>query len=74
MRAREVNQRIMRLGGVQVRQTGSHRQFAVTYTDPDGTTRTARTTVAQHPGDIAPGTLRTIEKNLEPALGKGWLR
>ena len=74
MRAREVNQRIRRLGGVQVRQTGSHRQFAVTYTDADGNIRTARTTVAQHPGDIAPGAQRMIEKNLEPALGKGWLR
>ena len=74
MRAREVNQRIRRLGGVVVRQSGSHRQFAVAYTDADGIERTARTTVAQHPGDIPPGTLRTIEKNLEPAFGKGWLR
>lgn len=30
-------------------------------------------TVPNHPGkDIPPGTLRNIEKQLEPALGKGW--
>lgn len=28
----------------------------------------------QHPGDIPAGTLRSIERDLEPVLGKGWLR
>jgi len=32
------------------------------------------TTVPQHAGDIPSGTLRAIERDLEPAFGKGWLR
>ncbi len=74
MRAREVNRRIERLGGVLVRQVGSHRRYVVTYTDAAGVEATAATTVAQHTGDIPAGTLRAIERDLEPALGKGWLR
>jgi predicted RNA binding protein YcfA (HicA-like mRNA interferase family) len=57
-----------------VRQTGSHRRFAVDYTRPDGTPGRVMTSVPQHPGDIRPGTLAAIEKDLEPALGKGWLQ
>ena len=34
----------------------------------------ASTTVAQHPGDIPTGTLRAIERDLEPAFGPNWLR
>jgi len=30
--------------------------------------------VAQHTGDIPVGALRAIERDLEPAFGKGWLR
>ncbi|MFI2663368.1 type II toxin-antitoxin system HicA family toxin [Micromonospora carbonacea] len=73
MRAREVNQRIEHLGGTQTRQRGSHRQFEAT-TTRNGETLTARTTVAQHPGDIPTGTLRKIERDMEPVFGKGWLR
>jgi predicted RNA binding protein YcfA (HicA-like mRNA interferase family) len=73
VKARDVNRRIERLGGVAVRQVGSHRRYVVSYTDPDGHTRTAATTVAQHPGDIPTGTLRAIERDLEAAFGKGWL-
>lgn len=40
----------------------------------DGTELAARTTIAQHPGDIRPGTLRAIERDLGPVFGKGWLR
>lgn len=40
----------------------------------DGQTVTARTTVARHPGDIPAGTLRAIERDMEPVFGKGWLR
>jgi hypothetical protein len=40
----------------------------------DGTELVSRTTVAQHPGDIRPGTLRAIERDLEPVFGKEWLR
>ncbi len=39
----------------------------------DGTT--AQTTVAVHgASDIPAGTLRAIERDLEPVFGKGWLR
>ena len=74
VRAREVNRRIERLGGVMVRQVGSHRRYAVTFTDSAGTRMTVATTVAQHAGDVPAGTLRAIERDLEPGLGKGWLR
>jgi predicted RNA binding protein YcfA (HicA-like mRNA interferase family) len=68
VRAREVNRRIERLGGVHVRTVGSHRRYQVSH---DG--RTASTAVPQHPGDIPTGTLGKIEKDLAPVLGKGWL-
>ena len=74
VRAREVNRRIERLGGVMVRQVGSHRRYVVTYTDAAGVEATVATTVAQHAGDVPAGTLRAIERDLEPGLGKGWLR
>ena len=32
------------------------------------------TTIAVHAGDIPTGTLHKIERDLEPCLGKGWLR
>ena len=31
-------------------------------------------TVAQYAGDVRPGTLRAIERDLEPVFGKGWLK
>jgi predicted RNA binding protein YcfA (HicA-like mRNA interferase family) len=69
MRAREVNARIERAGGVNAGQRGSHRKYIVTVQG-----QTARTTVPQHAGDIPKGTLAAIERDLEPVLGKGWLR
>lgn len=69
MTAREVNRRIEKLGGVQLRQVGSHRFYEVT---ANGVT--AHTTVAQHPGDMPQGILSKIQRDLAPALGKGWLR
>jgi predicted RNA binding protein YcfA (HicA-like mRNA interferase family) len=74
VKAREVNRRIERLGGIVVRQVGSHRRYVVTYTSPAGREAKAVTTVAQHAGDIPAGTLRAIERDLEIAFGKGWLR
>jgi predicted RNA binding protein YcfA (HicA-like mRNA interferase family) len=74
MRAREANRRIERLGGVMVRQVGSHRRYVTAYTDPAGRETTLATTVPQHAGDIPAGTLRAIERDLEPAFGRGWLR
>ncbi len=36
---------------------------------------TCMTTIPRHQGeDIAPGTLRAIERQLEPCLGRRWLR
>jgi predicted RNA binding protein YcfA (HicA-like mRNA interferase family) len=54
-----------------LRQRGSHRLYRVIC--PDGSP--VQTVVPQHAGrDIAPGTIRAIERDLEPALEKGWLR
>jgi predicted RNA binding protein YcfA (HicA-like mRNA interferase family) len=68
MKAREVERKILRNGGTLVRTRGSHRYYSIT----KGAT-TALTSVAFHPGDIPTGTLHKIEKDIEPALGKGWL-
>jgi predicted RNA binding protein YcfA (HicA-like mRNA interferase family) len=74
VKAREVNRRIERLGGFVVRQVGSHRRYIATYTSPAGREAKAVTTVAQHAGDIPAATLWAIERDLEIAFGKGWLR
>jgi predicted RNA binding protein YcfA (HicA-like mRNA interferase family) len=74
MRAREVNRRIERLGGKMARQVGPHRRYVATCTDAAGRETTVATTVPQHAGDIPAGTLRAIERDLEPARGRGWLR
>jgi len=68
MRAREIERKIVRLGGVHTRTVGSHKRYQVT-----GNGVTASTAVPQHPGDIPNGTLHKIQKDLEPALGKKWL-
>jgi len=68
MRAREVNRIIERLGGEHIRTVGSHKRYRVS---ANGVT--ASTAVPQHPGDIPTGTLRKIDRDLAPALGKGWL-
>jgi predicted RNA binding protein YcfA (HicA-like mRNA interferase family) len=57
-----------------VRQVGSHRHYVATYADAAGRETMVATTVPQHVGDIPAGTLRAIERDLEPTLGKGWLR
>lgn len=70
MKAGEVNKRIEKLGGVQVGQRGSHRKYEVWANG-----RAYRTIVAQHgPHDIPAGTLSSIQRSLEPAFGKGWLK
>ncbi|HEX6548168.1 MAG TPA: type II toxin-antitoxin system HicA family toxin [Candidatus Dormibacteraeota bacterium] len=49
-----------------VRQVGSHLRVEC---------GRCRTTVPVHRGqDLPIGTLRAIERDLEPCLGKGWLR
>ena len=69
MKAREVNRRIEALGGVVLRQRGSHRFYRVTVDGAIG-----HTTIPQHTGDIPVGLLRKIERDLEQVLGKEWLR
>lgn len=64
-----MNRRIERLGGVAVRQRGSHLRYRAT---AGGVT--VSTTVPQHTGDLPVGTLAGIEKDMEPVFGKGWLR
>lgn len=44
------------------------------YSDAAGNEATCHTTVPMHTGDIPKGTLGSIEKAMEPAFGKGWLR
>lgn len=70
MKAREVNKRIADLGGRFVRQRGSHRRYTAFST----TVGECHTTVPQHPGDLPRGTLASIERDLAPVFGKGWLR
>lgn len=74
MKSRDVNLRIESLGGYETRQRGSHRRYAATYTDPEGVERTAFTTVQQHRSqDIPLGTLKSIQRDMTPAFGEGWL-
>jgi len=68
MRAREVNRIIEAKDGQHVRTVGSHKRYRVTVGGV-----TASTAVPQHPGDIPTGTLRKIESDLAPALGRRWL-
>ncbi|RFA07267.1 hypothetical protein B7R21_13670 [Subtercola boreus] len=68
MRARDINRKIERLGGEVIRQRGSHRLYRVTVGDIR-----VQTVVPQHAGDVPKGTLHSIQKNLEPLLGRDWL-
>ncbi|TXJ05356.1 MAG: addiction module toxin, HicA family [Aeromicrobium sp.] len=68
MRAKEVNRIIERAGGVHVRTVGSHKRYKITVNGVS-----VSTAVPQHPGDIPTGTLRKIQQDLAPALGRKWL-
>ncbi|MBI4259861.1 MAG: type II toxin-antitoxin system HicA family toxin [Actinobacteria bacterium] len=66
MTGREVVRRLKRLRCVVVRQRGSHVRVRC---------GTCQTTVPVHSGqDLPPGTLRAIERDLEPCIGREWLR
>lgn len=65
MRPGEVIRAIEKLGGVRVRQKGSHVRMGV---------GNCFTTVPVHSRDLPKGLLRGIERDLEPCLGEGWLR
>ncbi len=86
VKSREVIAKIESLGGEFVRQTGSHQRYSATFAvvDDEGQpvidgngkpkTSTAFTTVPVHSGkDIPTGTLRSIQRQMEAAFGKGWL-
>lgn len=66
MNARALRAILKQRGCVEVRQKGSHLRVECGH---------CRTTVPIHAGeDLAPGTLRQIVRDLEPCLGKGWLK
>ena len=65
MTARELRGLLKQFGCVEVRQKGSHLRVECGRCD---------TTIPVHRGeDIRPGTLRQIERDLAPCLGKDWL-
>ncbi len=59
-----------RSAAVLVRTRGIHEQWS--HTTEDG--MTYRTTLANHSGDVPTGTLVAIERDMEPAFGRRWLR
>jgi predicted RNA binding protein YcfA (HicA-like mRNA interferase family) len=66
---KEVVSMIEKRGGVAIRQSGSHLRLMVEY---EGGKVFA--VVPMHSGrDVATGTLRAIERDLEPAFGERWL-
>jgi predicted RNA binding protein YcfA (HicA-like mRNA interferase family) len=74
MTARHVIRRIEGLGGYHVRTRGSHATYAAELRDGHGeVVMSARAQVPVHGGDVAPGTLRSIQRQLEPVFGEGWL-
>ena len=74
MSAVQVIRRIEELGGYHVRTRGSHATYAAESRGETGDVlTTARAQVPIHTGDVAPGTLRSIQRQLEPVLGERWL-
>jgi len=64
--SRELLRLLRAYGCVEVRQKGSHVMVRC---------GKCQTVVPVHPGeDIKPGTLHSIERALEPCLGKDWLK
>lgn len=66
MTARELRAILRALGCIELRQHGSHVRIQC---------GKCFSTVPVHAGeDLGPGLLRAIERDLEPCLGKRWLR
>ena len=66
MTAKDLRRILRSFGCIEVRQRGSHLRIEC---------GRCITTVPVHVGeDIGPGLLRRIERDLEPCLGKGWLK
>lgn len=72
MRPREVEARILELGGWHVRTRGSHRLYRAMKTEGTEIIN-AQTSVAFHPADIPKGTLHKIQKDMVQVFGEGWL-
>lgn len=61
-------------GGYRIRTKGSHATFEVVKENEKGeVVATARAQVPVHSGDVPPGTLRSIQRQLASVLGEGWL-
>ncbi|HLA77813.1 MAG TPA: type II toxin-antitoxin system HicA family toxin [Vicinamibacteria bacterium] len=66
MTGKDVLRQLRGVGCREVRKRGSHVRVEC---------GECTTTVPVHAGqDLPPGTLRAIERDLEPCLGKGWLK
>lgn len=66
MTERQLRKLLRGFGCVEVRQTGSHLVVRC---------GACQTTITVHKGDdYGPGLLRRIERDLEPCLGKGWMK
>jgi predicted RNA binding protein YcfA (HicA-like mRNA interferase family) len=62
--AADVTRRLRKLGATHREARGSHRLYRV---------GECTTVVPMRTGDLPKGTLRKIERDLEPCLGKKWL-
>lgn len=70
MKASEVIKRIVELGGMELRQRGSHRIFRAS-----NDVASAQVTVPDHGSqELGTGLVRSIERQMEVVFGKGWLR
>ncbi len=66
MTGKDLLRQLRKLGCRETRQRGAHVRVEC---------GRCVTTVPIHAGqDLPPGTLRGIERDLEPCLGKGWLK
>jgi predicted RNA binding protein YcfA (HicA-like mRNA interferase family) len=70
VKAREIVRRIEAAGGELARQRGSHRFYTLTTDDVS-----VQTTISNKDNeDIPAGLLSKIDRDMAPALGKGWTR
>lgn len=64
MTARVLIRKLRERGCVSMRQWGSRQIWRCD---------SCQTVIPVHAGDLTPGTLRSIERDLEPCLGPKWL-
>ena len=64
MTARALVRKLREHGCQSVRQRGSHQIWRC---------GNCQTVIPMHTGDLTPGTLKSIERDLEPCLGPKWL-